>query len=204
MLEAVDLECVRGARRLFLGLGCRLGRGDILHVRGANGAGKTSLLRILCGLSLPAAGEVLWGGAPLADCRAEFHRALVYLGHRDALPGDLSALQNLRAACALAGRAALVSECAEALARMGLGDCLRLPCRALSAGQRRRAAIAGLWLRRGGVWILDEPAAALDAAAVADLQAMLRAQTADGGSVIFTSHRELAADARQLDLADFA
>lgn len=203
MLEAVDLECARGARRLFAGLHCKLARGDILHIRGPNGAGKTSLLRILCGLSAPAAGAVLWRGAPAAG-NPDFHRALAYLGHRDALHADLSALENLRAAQAVAGRAGLDADCAAALRRMNLGDCLRLPCRALSAGQRRRAAIAGLLLRPGGVWLLDEPATALDDAARRQLESILQTQAAGGGSVIFTSHRDLAVDARRLDLADFA
>ncbi|MDD9854847.1 MAG: cytochrome c biogenesis heme-transporting ATPase CcmA [Gammaproteobacteria bacterium] len=204
MLEASGLECVRGQRRLFSGLSCKLAGGDLLHIRGANGSGKTSLLRLLCGLSLPEAGEVRWGGAPIGKNRADFHRALAYIGHRDALNGDLSALENLRAACALAGRAAPDLDARAALRRMGLGGCLHLPCRALSAGQRRRAAIAGLLLRPGGVWLLDEPAAALDDSALRQLDEILAAQAASGGMAVFTSHRELAAGrARQLRLADF-
>jgi len=202
-LEATGLECVRGHRRLFTGLHCKVQSGDLLQICGDNGAGKTSLLRLLCGLSLPEAGEVLWGGAPLAGNRPDFNRAAAYLGHRTALNGDLSALENLRAARALSGRSAQIS-CTEALRRMGLGGCLSLPCRALSAGQRRRAAIAGLLLRPGGVWLLDEPATALDQHAIGQLQDIMRAQAANGGMVVFTSHRELAAGrARRLDLADF-
>lgn len=203
MLEAVGLECVRGERQLFTGLHCKVEGGDLLQIHGQNGAGKTSLLRLLCGLSLPEAGEVLWGGAPVAGNRPDFHRALAYLGHRTALNGDLSALENLRAARALSGRGAQIS-CAEALRRMGLGDCLRLPCRALSAGQRRRAAIAGLLLRPGGIWLLDEPATALDDCAVRQLEDILQAQAANGGIAVFTSHRDLAVGrARRLNLADF-
>lgn len=203
MLEAVGLECVRGERRLFSGLHCKVEGGNLLHIHGENGAGKTSLLRLLCGLSLPDAGEVLWGGAPVAGNRPDFHRVAAYLGHRTALNGDLSALENLRAAQALGGRAE--GDCAEALRRMGLGGCLRLPCRALSAGQRRRAAIAGLLLRPGGVWLLDEPATALDDSAVRQLEDIMQAQAAGGGMVVFTSHRDLAVGpARRLNLADFA
>lgn len=202
MLEAVDLECARGPRRLFHGVSFRLQRGDVLHIRGPNGAGKTSLLRILCGLSLPAAGAVLWDGTAVANNRPDFHRALAYLGHGNALHGDLSAHENLRAAAALAGRAHPAAACADALQTMGVRE--RLPCRALSAGQRRRAALAGLLLRRGGLWLLDEPATALDEAAVRQLQTMLEAQAAAGGIVVFTSHRDLAGGARRLDLADFA
>lgn len=205
MLEAVDLACVRGARHLFRGVNFRLQRGQILHIRGPNGSGKTSLLRLLCGLSLPAAGAVLWNRAPIAAAanRADFHRALFHLGHRNALHGDLSALANLRAACALAGHARSDAACAEALQAMGVRELL--PCRALSAGQLRRAALAALLLRRGGLWLLDEPATALDDAAVRQLQALLESQAAGGGIVVFTSHRDLAAGrARQLDLADFA
>lgn len=205
MLEATGLECVRGHRRLFTGLHCKLESGDLLQIHGENGAGKTSLLRLLCGLSLPEAGEVRWNGAPLAGNRPDFHRAAAYLGHRTSLSGDLSALENLRTARALSGRGAEIS-CTEALRRMGLGDCLRLPCRALSAGQRQRAAIAGLLLRPGGVWLLDEPATALDQHAIRQLDDIIQAQAAGGGMVVFTSHRELAAGGapvRQLHLADF-
>ena len=176
----------------------------MLHIRGENGSGKTSLLRLLCGLSLPEAGEVRWNGAPIVRHRADYHRALVWLGHRTALKGELTPVENLEAAGALAG-GALAATAEEALRRLGLGDCLRLPCAALSAGQRRRAALAGALCRPGGVWLLDEPAAALDESAICLLEQMLEEQVAGGGMVVFTSHRELALKRppQQLHLAAF-
>ena len=171
-LAASGLACVRGRRGLFSGVEFALDGGAALRIRGANGAGKTSLLRLLCGLSLPESGAVFWRGAPISACRAAYHRALVYLGHSDALNGDLTAPENLKVARALRGVGA-DADTGEALRRLGLGDYLHLPCGALSAGQRRRVALAGVALRRGGIWILDEPATALDDAGVALLEAML-------------------------------
>ncbi|MGI9311406.1 MAG: cytochrome c biogenesis heme-transporting ATPase CcmA [bacterium] len=190
-LEAIGLECVRGERMLFRNLNCRVEAGEMLRIDGDNGAGKTSLLKILCGLSRPESGEVRWGGAPIARDRFAYCRELTYLGHRAALKADLTAAENLDAAAALAARAPAIAA-ANALREMALDDCLRLPCRLLSAGQRQRVALAGLLMRPGGVWILDEPAAALDSSAIARLEQMLAAQTAVGGIVVFTSHQPLA------------
>ena len=189
-LEAAGLECVRGRRALFHDLHFRLDAGAMLHVRGENGAGKTSLLRLLCGLSLPESGEVRWNGAPILQTRPDYYRDLAYLGHRTALNRELTPPENLNAARALGGRAATLSSL-DALHQLGLDDCLNLPCGILSAGQRRRVALAGILLRPGGIWILDEPATALDQTALGLLAQMLGEQIAAGGMVVFTSHREL-------------
>ena len=170
----------------------------MLQIHGENGCGKTSLLRLLCGLSLPEAGEVRWNGAPILKARPDYHRALSWLGHSTALKSELTPPENL----ALAGNTALSAT--DALQRMGLRDCLHSPCGALSAGQRQRAALAGIMRRPGGIWILDEPAAALDEAAIGLLEQMLEAQVAGGGIVVFTSHRELALSrSQQLHLEQF-
>ena len=204
-LECVGLECVRGRRSLFRGVRFRVGAGEMLQIRGENGAGKTSLIRLLCGLSLPESGEVRWGGVPILKNRPDYYHSLAYLGHRTALNGDLTPPENLIAAHALSGRAAAFSVY-EALQKLGLDDCIHLPCGVLSAGQRRRVALAGMLLRPGGIWILDEPAGALDESALCLLEQMLGDQIAAGGMVIFTSHRELSprgVRAQEINLAQF-
>ena len=162
----------------------------MLQICGENGAGKTSLIRILCGLRLPEAGEVRWNGAPLRRCRPAYYREMAYLGHRPALKGELTPPENLDAAARSAGVAARPVR--EALHRLALDDCLHLRCGMLSAGQRQRVALAGLLLRRGGIWILDEPAAALDQTAVQLLEQILEEHIEGGGMVVFTSHQALA------------
>ncbi len=207
-LEAAGLECVRGRRALFHDLHFRLDAGAMLHVRGENGAGKTSLLRLLCGLSLPESGQVRWNGAPILQTRPDYYRDLAYLGHRTALNRELTPLENLNAARALSGRDTAPASARDALHQLGLDDCINLPCGILSAGQRRRVALAGILLRPGGIWILDEPATALDQTALGLLAQMLGDQVAAGGMVVFTSHRELTprgvqGQPEQINLAQF-
>ena len=207
-LEVAGLECVRGHRALFRNLHFRLDGGAMLHIRGENGTGKTSLLRLLCGLSLPEAGEIFWNGAPIRKHRPDYYRALAYLGHRTTLKGELTAVENLDAARALSARPPALSDHATfaALHQLGLDDCRHLPCGILSAGQRQRVALAGMLLRPGGVWILDEPATALDETALGFLEQMLGNQVAAGGMVVFTSHRDFTPDGatpQQINLADF-
>ncbi len=193
-IEVVDLECLRGYQSLFRNLHCRLESGAILNIRAKNGVGKTSLLRILCGLSYPEKGEVRWNNVPISQCRAEYHRVLAYCGHQVPLNDALTPLENLDAARALWARPPALSSplsALDALQYVALGDYSSLPCRRLSAGQRQRVGLAAMWLRPGGLWILDEPTAALDADGITLLEQMLEAQIATGGMVIFTSHREL-------------
>lgn len=204
-LEAARIECVRGARALFRNLHCAVEAGAALHVRGENGAGKTSLMKILCGLHPPEAGEVLWNGAPIARDRRGYHRALSYLGHKTALKSELTPAENLAVIGAISARAAAPQAAEDALRRLGLRECMHTRCALLSAGQLQRAALAALLLRPGGVWILDEPAAALDAGGIRELEAMLAEQTARGGMVIFSSHQKLAprAPLQSLTLGDY-
>lgn len=189
------VACVRGGRTLFSGLDVQLGAGQLLRVAGANGAGKTSLLRLMCGLLLPTEGEVRWRGQSLAAQRERWGRDLVYLGHAAALKDDLSPLDNLQTACTLGGHDVTRAEARQALGDAGLRGFERTPVRHLSQGQRRRCGLARLVLARAApLWVLDEPFNALDTAATAWLEGLVRAQLRRGGSVVLTSHQGVALD----------
>jgi heme exporter protein A len=208
MLEVINLACTRGDRTLFLDVSFRLEAGGLLHVAGTNGSGKTSLLRILCGLGAADGGEVRWRGEPISALRESYSREVVYLGHAVALKDDLSATENLQVACMLAGQPVTRAVAREALVAFGLAACAHLPVRALSQGQKRRAALARLALAmHAPLWILDEPFSALDVEAVRDLEQRVAAYLDGGGSAIFTTHQDAAITSRitqRLDLSDSA
>ena len=190
MLEAAELECARGGRVLFRGLSFALRGGALLRLAGPNGSGKTSLLRILCGLLSPSSGSVSWEGAEIRRLREEYSKQLVYIGHAPAVKDDLTAAENLAITCRLAGLAVSSRTVQHALDRFGLPHD-RVPARRLSQGQRRRAALARLALSEPlPLWLLDEPFAALDASAIGLVEALIDAYVARGGSVVFTSHQE--------------
>ena len=192
MLEARQLECTRGERRLFSELSFRLGGGQLLRVAGANGSGKTSLLRIMCGLLAPSAGELRWKGKPIRSEREEYSKNLVFIGHLNALKDDLTALENLQLAAALSGMPAGSERMLAGLDRFGVAHCAALPAKVLSQGQRRRVALARLALTPAvPLWILDEPFAALDVGAVVELERLLAAHLASGGMVVLTTHQEV-------------
>lgn len=196
LLELRDLECTRGDCQLFSALNLSLRPAQWLRVQGNNGAGKTSLLRMICGLVLPAKGSVLWRGQAIARLREEYSRELIYFGHAAALKHDLSALENVQTANALGGQPVSVDEAAIALEAAGLGAQLDLPARVLSQGQRRRVALARLALpSRAALWVLDEPFNALDATACNWLLGLLGEQLRRGGMVVLTSHQSVALDA---------
>jgi len=192
MLQASRLECVRGDRKLFSGVSFSLKPGELLHVEGANGAGKTSLLRIVLGLALPESGEVLWNESPIRALGEEYRRELAYCGHSTALKDDLSAVENTQAAAALAGRSMDRGSALAALDRAGIAAATaELPVRSLSQGQKRRVALARLPQGGAKLWALDEPFAALDAGGVEWLRREIEAHAEAGGLALVTSHQAL-------------
>lgn len=194
MLSIHDLACERGERLLFRNLDFELSTGEALLVRGGNGRGKTSLLRILCGLSVPATGMVRWRGEPISQAHEQYGREMAYIGHANGIKDDLSPLENLRLAAALGGRDLDNATAMAALERVGLSRCLDFPARVLSFGQRRRVALAGLMTAGALLWILDEPLTGLDVQGVAMVEQMIRDHVVAGGLVIMTTHQPLALD----------
>jgi heme exporter protein A len=204
VLEALSVGCVRGERRLFSGVGFTLAAGQLLRVSGANGSGKTSLLRILCGLLTPDEGEVRWNSGTIGPQREEYNRSLAYIGHLNGLKDELSALENLEIAANLAGIPAEPEARSAALEAFGLSASADSAVRHLSQGQRRRVALARLVLSAAlPLWILDEPFTALDAHAVGRLEGLIAAHLRSGGMAVLTTHMEVsiaAADILRLDL----
>jgi len=203
-LQACQLTCMRGRRSLFHGLDFALEAGDALRVAGANGSGKSSLLRMLCGLAVPATGLVRWHGRDIRRAREAFGAALLYVGHANGVKDDLLAWENLVVACTLGGRPASRAQACAALGAVGLADQAHLPTLVLSQGQRKRVALARLQLGQAApLWILDEPFAALDVAAISALTATLTRHLAGGGMLVYTTHQQIALPApraRKLDL----
>jgi len=201
-LRAAGLECIRGDRLLFSGLNLNLSPSQLLQVEGANGAGKTSLLRVLAGLSRPADGEVRWRGLDIQHNRASYFAEMVYMGHAPGLKAELSPLENLRISTALRDEAADDARIEEALARVGLRGFEDVPARGLSAGQKQRTALCRLLLNPVPLWILDEPFTALDVRGIALVRELLEAHLANGGMALMTSHHalEVRGDCRSLNL----
>jgi heme exporter protein A len=182
-LTAVDLDCRRGGREVFSGVSFNVGSGEALVVTGRNGAGKSSLLRIITGLLRSAHGRItLEGGDPELSIGEQAH----YLGHQDAIKPSLSVAENLCFWAGFFGSPAADSR--DALVALGLDSLATLPAAYLSAGQRRRLSIARLLAVKRPIWLLDEPTSALDAAAQARLAELMRAHLADGGLIVAAAH----------------
>lgn len=192
LLAARGLACARGERTLFTGMQFDLRAGQLLLVRGGNGRGKTSLLRLLCGLAQPLAGEIRWRDLGIQSAREDYHREMAYVGHLNGIKDDLNPLENLRMAAGLAGRRLDLGAARQTLSDLGLGRCLDLPTRVLSFGQRRRVALAGLLTAGVLLWILDEPLTGLDVHGVALVEDLLREHVIGGGMVVMTTHQPLA------------
>jgi heme exporter protein A len=195
LLEAVNLECVRGDRPLFSQLSFRLKPGELMHVTGVNGSGKTTLLRTLCGLTHAAAGEVRWNGSTIQELGDDYRSQLAYVGHSNGIQGELTAEENLRAAACL-GIAVDTTRIQETLERLGLAPYRHFPSKVLSQGQKRRLALARLAILRKSLWILDEPLSALDVNSVVLMTEILMEHLARDGMIIMTSHQEIGVETK--------
>ncbi len=198
MLQGINLECIRGDRRLFSKVNFTLESGGLMQVQGANGSGKTSLLRMLCGLSNPAAGEILWNGTAIRTRDNDYFAMLTYIGHLSGTKDDLTVIENLQISSALAGFEVDVGEALDALERIGMAGREQLPVKVLSQGQRRRVALARLLVCKTTLWILDEPLVALDVTAVKLIQGFLEQHLQQGGMVIMTTHQEIDIQAKSI------
>lgn len=197
MLEAKDLTCIRDERRLFQRLSFCISAGEIVQVEGQNGAGKTSLLRILAGLADADEGQVNWQGENIRRDRARYHQDLLYLGHQPGIKSVLTPFENLafyQSVFQKVDSAAIW----QALAQVGLVGYEDLPVSQLSAGQQRRVALARLWLSQSPLWILDEPLTAIDKQGVGTLLALFVEHAAKGGMVLLTTHQDLDAVGQQV------
>jgi heme exporter protein A len=202
-LVADALACRRGDRLVFANLSCRIPAGGALFLTGSNGSGKSSLLRVLATLLTPAAGEVLWGDARVSDDLPAYRAAIHYVGHLDGLKLALTARETL--AFWAAQRANPAPQVDAALAAVGLEHAADWPCRWLSAGQRKRLALARLLAAPTPVWLLDEPSAALDRDGDERLAAIIAAHRAEGGRAIIATHTPLDVPGPEtLALDDFA
>jgi heme exporter protein A len=192
LLTAESLACRRGERLLFRDLGFTLERGQLVWLRGSNGSGKTSLLRVLAGLSPPDAGHLRWAGQPWKEVHDEAARATVYLAHANALKDDLTATEALTFLARLHGQQAEAAQIEQALRGFLVWSRRDAPVRTLSQGQRRRVALARLLLRPvKPLWLLDEPYDALDAEGCALLDGVLEDHAGNGGAIVLTSHLPL-------------
>jgi heme exporter protein A len=199
-LTADELVCVRGGRQVFAGLSFALAPGGVLVLRGPNGSGKSSLLRLLAGFLAPADGRLAWAGGAIEDDLAAHRARLHYVGHADAVKSLLTVRENLAFAAALAGAPAGGLEVA--LAGFDLEALADVPARYLSAGQKRRLALARLRAGERPLWLLDEPGVGLDAANRARLERALAEHRAAGGLAVLATHGDVAVeDALLLELA---
>jgi heme exporter protein A len=191
MLEALELAARRGHARLFEGLSFKAPSGQALVIMGANGTGKTTLLRMLAGLSAPFAGEIHWNGESVAPFDPAIRASVAFAGHAPGLKDELSAEENLTALVALAGETVSRDAILGALDTVALASKRTLPARVLSQGQRRRIGLARLALLNRPLWILDEPVTALDASGTAMLAQMVADHLDRGGLAVAATHTPL-------------
>lgn len=193
LLQTVDLCCERDGRSFVKQLNLTIEAGSIYQVEGPNGSGKTTLLRVLCGISSRYSGEILWRGKAINKARENYLAELLYIGHRAGVKAALTPRENLDWHRAINnGGEDAKQTIMLALERVGLYGYEDMPCFTLSAGQQRRVGLARLFLGEPSLWILDEPFTAIDKQGVAELEGWIEHYAQQGGSVILTTHHELA------------
>jgi heme exporter protein A len=189
ILTATNLSCLRGHRTLFSDLSLTLSAGELLLVSGHNGAGKTSLLNLLAGFRTPDAGQIAWQGVSIDAAESDYRQQMVWLGHRNPLKPELTAIDNLQLLQSL--RPHPSTSLTQALALVGLGRHAHKRVAEFSAGMQRRLALASLLVCDAKLWICDEPQAALDAAGITLFESLVSDFLASGGCVVMTSHHAL-------------
>ncbi len=189
-LRAFGLKCVRGESELFSNLDFSVASGEALVIEGSNGSGKTSLLRILCGFNYATEGNITWCDEDI-DKHESYQQQISYIGHASGVKLDLTVLENLTFAQKLAGTTRKESEIKEIIRKVGLSKQRNLLTRKLSAGQKRRVALARIQLEDRLIWVLDEPLTALDREFVTDFELVLKNHLDQNGLLILTTHREL-------------
>jgi heme exporter protein A len=202
MLEVLSLYCERDDRILFENLNFSLAQGEIIQIEGQNGSGKTSLLRILCGLSNAYEGRLFWQGQPIELVQENFYQSLLYIGHHSGVKVALTPEENLRWMVTLHPTLGKIS-IHDALKKVGLYGYEDVPCYTLSAGQQRRVGLARLYMSNAPLWVLDEPFTALDRKGIAEKEVLIAQHINGGGSVVLTTHHDLTIpekNVRQIDL----
>jgi heme exporter protein A len=191
LLSATSLTCIREDRLLFDQLNIEIKAGDIVQVEGPNGSGKTSLLRILAGLSQPYEGDIFFNNQLINQSREEFHQNLLYLGHLPGVKGEMNAQENLSFNLALHGLNNNIEDIKQTLEKVNLTGFEDSIASHLSAGQHRRISLARLYKSNALIWVLDEPFTAIDKQGVHDLEQLFKAHITQGGCVILTTHQDL-------------
>ena len=204
VLELSNLACRRGGRMLFSGMDLSLTEGDAALITGPNGSGKSSLLRVIAGLIQPLQGQIRWEGQNAQKFSNNFRSALRYVGHSDGLQPVLSVLENLKYWSQLYGSSQDLEKLNRGLESVGLFDLSELPARVLSAGQRRRLALARAIATEGRLWLLDEPTVALDRQSINRIETAISEFRASGGIVIASTNAPLnLSDCKVLNISDY-
>jgi len=189
-LSVKQLTCERGYRELFNDLSFELSPGEILHIKGENGTGKTSLLRILAGLALPVSGDISFEGYDCRKYRSEYNEQIAFIGHKLGIKLELTPVENIHSYCEL-GKSCTEQQILDVLEKVGLYGFEEMYCNQLSAGQKRRVAIAQAILSKARLWILDEPFTSLDVVGVDYFLRVIQQHINEGGMVLLTTHQEV-------------